>query len=301
MEFAAELGGLGQPAAPAIAEVLNVESPLLQRLPVKKVSGLVEKYGELTFYGGVGTRSINSPFPDSDSSKVNPKEERLMLAGAKAKVDVRLARINEGVARGNEIARRTKVIGAYITDQVLHGQGKTDQEKLVGIDTRATGAQLITAATNGTTMTLDLFHSLIDAVIDQGAGRFSLMNITTWRALKKSIITAAGGATVQEVAQGIFRYEGVDIVIARQDHEGNELLAFDETCGSSNATASVYCFAPGTAIDETGVQLLMASNSIEVIPEGIRDSQVIDTVEVAVGFAIYHPRSMARLKGIKAA
>lgn len=290
-------------ASAGVAEVLSGTSLFLSQFRVKPIKGLIEKYGECSYQGGVSTRSINNPFPATAQSVVSPKEERVMIAGTQCKTDVRLANATDNKARGNEIARRTQVVSRYIDYQIIRGEGTTNQEKIVGFNDRLSGSQLINvtdipSALGG--MRLIAFEALIDSVEDQGAGRIVVMNRKCFRTFKRSLTAGATGSTIAEISSEHFSYEGVKVLVAGKDHDGNELLPFNEDNGDGATTSSAYCFAPGTDVDETGVQLLMATNSIEVIPEGIRDSQYIDALEVAVGLAIYHPKAAARIKGLDA-
>jgi hypothetical protein len=136
-------------------------------------------------------------------------------------------------------------------------------------------------------------------VEDQGNGRFVIAPINSVRRLKDLIVGVAGGASVAEATSEVMTYEGVKIIPAAKDHTGAYLLAFTEAHGTSNVTASMYCVAPGNA-DETGTSILMASNSIELIEEGIRDSFHNDQLEVAFGLAVFVYKSAARLGGITA-
>jgi hypothetical protein len=287
-------------AIQGVADTLGKGSILLSLLPVKSTGALIHKYGSLDYGGGVDTRKINEPRKNVESSSTSPKEEKIIIAGGAVKVDVRMQAV-EPTARATEIARKTRVVAKFADDQILQGTGLTADDRLVGFQSRATGNQLITAATNGAAMTLALFNQVVDAVEDQGGGRYAVMNLTLCRKLKNLILAAAGGATVQDVAGGMgsFKYEEVTIVPALRNHLNTALLPFTENCGTSNVCSSVYCFAPGApGEDFSGVQLLAASNSIEVIQEGIVNSQHVDVVEFAFGLAVYQPLALARLKGI---
>jgi hypothetical protein len=140
---------------------------------------------------------------------------------------------------------------------------------------------------------------MIDAVEDQGAGRFVYTNRKLFRKFKSVLVAAASAVSLSEIGSNVFKYEDVEIIVGGKNENGKDLLDFTEAKGTDPKTASMYCFAPGTSEDFTGVQVLMASNSIEVIQEGIRDSQHVDTIEVAFGVAKYHPRAAARLQGVK--
>jgi hypothetical protein len=277
-----------------LAKIISGTSVFMELCLVEKVDGLTHRYGTLTYEGAVATRSLNNPFPETKGSTVDPGSERIIIAGAQAKTDIRMER-----ARPDEIARRQRAVSRFIDAQILRGEGKKDQTRLIGLRDALPAAQQIPAGDNGAALSLDLFHALLDAVEDQGAGRFVLMNRSCQRALKDLILAKAGGASVADFTGTVGQYEGVKLVVAGKDHDGEELLDFDETQGSDEATASMYCIAPGTSELRTGFKLLMASAGIQLVPEGIRDSQFVDGIEVAFGRAVYHPRAAARLKGIQ--
>jgi hypothetical protein len=282
------------PAIQGLARIIAGTSICMELLPVETVEGLVHRFGSLTYEGGVGTRALNAPFPATQGSTTSPGAERVIIAGAQAKTDVRLVK-----ARPDEIARRQRALSRFVDAQILRGEGATNQQRLVGLNTALTGDQVIECGDNGEHLALWMFNALLDACEDQGAGRFVLMNRDSARQLKTELTTEAGGATVADFTGEIGKYEGVDLHVAGKDHDGDPLLDFNETQGTSDVTASMYCFAPGTDEAATGVKILLATNGIQLIEEGIRDSQHVDTIELAFGRAIYHPKAAARLKGIK--
>ena len=285
------------PAVQGLAQTINNTSILMGLVPVEKVEGLVHRFGTVTYEGGVSTRALNAPFPTTPGSTIAPGAERVIIAGRQSKCDVRMER-----ARPDEITRATRAVSRFIDYQLLRGAGLTNQEKLVGLEAALVGDQVVINVTNGAVLDLDRFDAMLDAVEDQGAGRFVVMNRKTARQLKQELVTDAGGASFADLTGVVGEYEGVKLIVAGKDHNGDELLPFTETCGTSEVTCSAYCFAPGPDSEEkSGFKILMASNGIQLINEGIRDSQYVDTVEVAFGRAIYHPRCVARLMGIAAA
>ena len=285
------------PGVQGLARIIAGTSIFIELLPVEPVVGLVHRFGSLTYEGGVATRSLNDPFPATQGSVTSPGAERVIIAGAQAKTDVRLAR-----SRPDEIARRTRAVSRFVDAQIIRGEGVIAQQRLIGLNTALSGDQVMSGGdlgANGSHLHLWMFNALLDAVEDQGPGRFVVMNRDCARQLKTELTGDAGGATVADFTGEIGEYEGVKLHVAGKDHDGNPLLDFNETMGTCDATASMYAFAPGTDEAATGVKILLATNGIQLIEEGIRDSQYVDTIELAFGRAIYHPKAAARLKGIK--
>lgn len=296
IEFSAEFWP-NDGVAKGVAIQLNKASQLIPLLHVQQVTGIKHHFAREESGGEIARRSINVAFADTKNGTLMPDEERLEIAGAHIQTDHRLVGATGGKARANEISRRTRALGRYMDKQLIRGEGQTDATQITGLAVRVADDQVIEAGANGAALTLDLFEQLIDLVEDQGAGRFVFAPKVTCRKLKSLIVKSAGGASLTEVANGVMSYEGVKIIAAERDEAGLPLMGYNETQGNSNITASMLCIAPGTE-DDTGVNLLMASNSIELIPEGTVKAMVIDTLEVMYGVCMFHKRAIARLKGI---
>lgn len=288
----------GQPLQTGLAKIIERYSKVATILPVRKIGELVHKYAKETSLGGVSTRVINQPFADVAGGSVAPAEEAIVLGGRQVQTDYRLNQMKPE-ARAGEIARAMRAVTRWMDDQIVNGNATVDADNLNGFAARCTGDQLIEVGENGGQLTLDLFDETVDAVIDQGAGVHAIMNKPTYRKLKGLILDQASGAAVADVTGTVPVYEGVQLHVVGDKLDGSPALDFDETQGTDDETASLYIFAPGNdEIAESGVKLLMASNSIEVVEEGTRNSMVIDVLELAFGLAVYDASAVARLKGI---
>lgn len=296
VEFAAEFWP-HDGVAKGVAIQLHQSSQLMPLLRVQKMEGLVHKFSREESGGQITRRTINLPFPTTARGVLTPDEEKIEIAGAHVETDHRLESATDGKARANEINRRTRTLGRYIDKQLIKGDGQADPTQITGLLDRIPVGQTIEAGDDGAPITMALFEELIDKVEDQGAGRFALAPARVCRSLKRAIVASAGGASLTEVANGIMDYEGVKIIPAGRDEAGNWLMDYDETQGSSDVSASMLCIAPGIE-DDMGVNLLMASNSIEVVAEGVREGMYHDQIEVAFGVCVFTKRSIGRLKGI---
>ena len=84
------------------------------------------------------------------------------------------------------------------------------------------------------------------------------------------------------------------------DEDGDEsvILDYNETCGSSNVTTSLYVVRPGSDIEGEYVQGLVGGNMIEHVDVGLLGTYYSDIVEANLGVAMFHGRAAARIKGI---
>lgn len=243
----------------------------------------------------MATRSIGAGFADTDGSKVSPVVERICIIGAQVKTDTVLGE----VAHANEIVRRSRQIARKADDEILNGAGLTAQNDLIGLQSRCTGAQLVTQATDGAVITLAKVQELMDVVEKQGGEKLLITNKVNNRNLVSDLAENAAGVTIVDLMADLPKVEDATVVLTGKKDDKTALLPFTETCGQSSVTSSVYCVAPGNE-DMMGLQIALASNSIQVIDEGIVNAQRVTTVQLAFGLAVHQTDCIARLRGCKA-
>jgi len=295
LQFAEQSGNSAQIG---IAKIIEKYTKLASRLPLKVIDRLTYEFGKETSLGEVGKRAVNQPAPDNNPGTVTPQSEPIIMLSRKIKTDHRLASLNPN-ARGEEAARGTRAIARVMDDELVNGNRSTDATSINGLLTRCTGSQLITVGDNGAVLHADHLQAALDAVQDQGNGKLIVLSRPIYRQLVANIMTTAGGTTVAEMTSELPMFEGSPIIILGDKLHGTPILGFTETQGTDDETASALVIAPGNEdVELSGVKLLMASNSIETISEGIRDSQHIDVLEVAFGLAVYDDTAVARIRGI---
>lgn len=291
----------GQPLQTGLAKIIERYSKVAPLLGVKQIPTLAYTYPKETSLGGVGTRIINQPFGTIEGGSVTPQGESVVIGGRPVKTDYRLNEL-QPTARAGEISRAMRAVTRWMDDQIVNGvaANSTPQaQQMNGFRARCAGKQLLSAGLDGGQLTMDLFNSLVDAVVDQGHGIHVIMNKTLYRKFKYIVLGEAGGAALTDVTTELAKYENVQLHVVGEKLDGTSTLDFNETQGASNITASIYAFAPGNDdIELSGCKLLFASNSIEVIPEGTRDSMVVDVLECAFGLAVYDDTAIARLQGV---
>lgn len=286
-------------AKAGIAKVFETGSRIIPKLPVEKISGLIHKSGKEVSLGEIKRRTINKAAPAANPSVVSPVEERIEIATSRVTTDHRLENIHN--ARAVEHARRTRNMARYWDHEIIHGDASADAEQMSGFKPRCTGSQLISMGNDGAVLTLAKFEEFLDTMEDMGGERYVFTNKKTARKLKGLILAAAGGATVADVTETVFKYEGWNIVTLDRKHDNTPVLPQTEVKGSSGAVCSSMYGVCTSPEEKVGVKVLLASNSIEIVEEGIRDSMYVDVIELAFGLAVYDERAIARLEGIKLA
>ena len=250
---------------------------------------------------GIGFRSLNGSYSHTEGDyAVNPLVEGTSIMGGLVQTDRQMLG-----RKGSRVNKKVQAAGLYFDRMFFDGDSETDAKQFDGINKRlGTGAQVITMGTNGAQLTLANLSKMIDRVIGADSDKKLLMSAAMRRTLGNTIIAA--GATTMSLTewQGPLKpksYDGIEIVVVGEDETGTEILGFDETCGTSAVTGSIYCFAFGRTEDEDrlqGICKAAAEGFLEVEEQGVRGTSDQTLVEGRVGLAMFHGRSVARLRGI---
>ena len=184
----------------------------------------------------------------------------------------------------------------------MKGDSLSAVKEFDGLQVRSVGNQLVAngASPDGDVLSLAKLDELIDTVDNP-------THLIMSKAVRRSLTVAARTTTVggnithekDEFGRQITMYNDLPILIADPNSSLYATLAFDEANpgGGSNVGTSIYCvsFQPGMLV---GIQ----SKDIDVRDLGELATPVVwrTRVEWYVSIAPLHPRSFARLWGIKA-
>ena len=155
------------------------------------------------------------------------------------------------------------------------------------------------ATSGGDALSLSKLDELIDAVDDP---QYLLMSKAMRRRLTQAARnTSVGGYItygVDEFGRPITKYNDLPILIADANGDVYKTLAFDEANpgGGSNVGTSIYCLSFGETTC-SGIQ--NGDAMVNDLGELEGKPSLRTRVEWYNGIAIYHPRSVARLRGIK--
>ena len=186
--------------------------------------------------------------------------------------------------------QKAKAAALLFTKKFFKGNSQTSPKEFDGLETRLTGAQVISM---GGQLTLTELDELIDQVV--GGPDALFMNKTLRR--KVNALMRAAGQAIETVSDAFGRqinaYAGVPIGIIEEDNEGNQILDFDE--GASNYS-SIYAVRFGVGEYVSGIQ----AGAMDVEDLGLVNGVFYQTlIEHICGIAVFHPKSAARLKEIE--
>jgi len=284
------------PLTSGVVEIFANTNPFFERMPYQNIAGAAYVYNREQTLPGIGFRGINEAFSES-TGIVNPQSEPLRIMGGDLDVDVALVAWGTGTndTRAIQDAMAVKALSLGHLKTIFDGDSTTNPKEFDGLNVRLTGNQVISAGTNGGTLTMAMLDDLVDAVA--GTPSVILMNKKmrqTIRALARSLNCLSIGK--DDFGREVDMYYGVPFAIVEDDAEGNAILGFDETQGTANNTTSLYAvsFGPG------------AMFGAQTAPISVRDLGELDSkpayrsrIEHYATPVLEHPRCAARLKGIK--
>lgn len=288
----------GQVVRNAIIEMYVGSSDILANLPFENINGNALKYNREETFPGVGFRGVNESYTAS-VGVLNPQTESLVIAGGDLDVDKYIVDTMGANQRSVHEQMKVRSLAAAWTLKFFKGDHDSDARELSGLQARVTGNQKIKAGTTGGGTALSL--AKLDEAIDQTLNpTHIIMNKKLKRRLAAaSRDTSVGGHinfSINELGREVTFYNGLPILTVDLDHEGNEILAFDEAADSGSSTAtSIYVVSMGDGM-LTGLQNGMID--VRDLGELQTEPKFRTRVEWYNGIAVFHGRAVTRLWSI---
>lgn len=299
-----------------VIETFVQESSILDRIPLMTIEGNSYAYNEEATLPGVEFRSVNEAYSESTGT-VNQKSEGLVILGGDADVDKFIVRTRGNLNDQRAIQTRMKVKAASykFADAFFNGDTATEPKGFDGLRKRLTGAQVLSAGTNGApivgtgagTESHDFFD-LLDALLVAVPGLTSANGaIYANRAVIGKIKSAArrigGYEMVQEALTGkmVATYNGVPLLDPGQNAAGADIIPQTETQGTANNASSVYAVKFGQSEDDRAVTGL-TNGGVQTDDLGqLQEKPAYRTrIEFYCGLAVFGGKAAARLNGVLA-
>lgn len=286
------------PLTSGVVEIFATENSVLAALPFINIAGNAFTYNREQTLPGVAFRGFNEGYEES-TGVINPLTESLTILGGDSDYDVAQIAMQTGDNDTRAVYDGLKAKAATLTwlRTFFDGNSSTNPKEFDGLNRRLSGAQVLSAGTNGGLLEFTMLDELVDAV--RGTPSLLLMNKTMRRTVRQ-MARSVNALTIStdQLGRELEGYAGVPFGLVEEDETGAEILGFDETQGTSNTTTSIYAVRFG-ADSFHGIQ----TKPIEARDLGeVDDKPALRTrIEWYSGMVIKHPRAAARLKGIKAA
>jgi hypothetical protein len=139
-----------------VLETFVQTSPVLDRLPLITINGNAYAYNQEATLPGVAFRSVNEAYTESTGT-FNQLTESLVILGGDADVDRFIVQTRGNLAdqRAVQTALKVKAASYKFQDAFFNGDTAVDAKSFDGLKKRLTGAQVISAATNGAGVNAD--------------------------------------------------------------------------------------------------------------------------------------------------
>jgi len=281
-----------------VIETFARSSAILEMMPQMDIVGNAYAYNQEGALPGIGFRDVNEGYVES-TGVINPMSEKLYIAGGDVDVDRFLVQTRGNIndIRAVHTEMKAKALALAITNQYFNGDQAVNPKGFDGLKKRLTGSQVISAGTDGATLTQDMLDELIDAV--EGTPDALFVSKAMRRELNK--LLRASNHYVENGTDAFGRpvstYYGVPVRVIETDQAGNEILGFNETQGAASDTGSIYAVKFGAEQYVSGLQ----NGGVSVRDLGeLSEKPVFRTrIEWYAGMAVFHPKAAARLKGVK--
>jgi hypothetical protein len=286
-----------------IIEEYAASSDILRAITFENIAGTGKHYNREDKLPGVGFRGINEGYKES-VGVLNPQSEALKIFGGDLDVDRAIIDMQGPEVRTVHELQKVKALGLSWTRNFIKGDSRTDARAFDGLQVRLTGTQLISNNDAGGALSLEKLDNLIDQV---DSATHLIMGKSMRRKLNQAIrnrnISGDIDFTQDEFGMRVMHYNGLPILIADYDNNGDIIMDFTETSPdgtSSTQCQSIYC----VCFQE------MMLNGIQGAVGGqygisSRDLGELETkpvfrtrVDWYTAIAVYHGRSAARLYGI---
>lgn len=281
-----------------VIEIFARESAIFELLPFMEIAGNSYKYNQEQTLPGIAFRGVNEAYVES-AGVVNQESEGLTILGGDVDVDKFLARTRGNVndLRAVQTEMKSKALALEWTKSFFKGDSASNINAFDGLEKRVSGSQVIEAGANGATLTLAMLDELIDAV--DGEPDVLFMSKPMRRKVKGLLQASVHYIESGEDSFGrpVTTYGGIPIRTIGADAQGNEILGFTETQGTDVATGSIYAVKFGAEQYVSGLR----NGGMEVTDLGEIDAKPVyrTRIEFYSGLAVFHPKAVARLKGIK--
>jgi len=297
-----------------VLETFVQASPVLDRLPLLDIEGNAYAYNEEGTLPGVAFRSVNEAYVESTGT-VNQKTESLVILGGDADVDrfIVQTRGNLNDQRATQTAMKVKAASYKFQDTFFNGDVTVDTKSFDGLRKRLTGAQVITAGTNGAPIVgnggsdAQAFFDALDALVSavpglNGDNGAIYANSKVLGKIRSAGRRLGGVEMVREDLTGkrVLQWNGIPVLDPGQNLAGADILAQTETQGTATGTtSSIYAVRFGQDEGDQAVTGL-TNGGVMVDDLGMLQAQPVyrTRIEFYCGLGVFGGRAAARLTGV---
>lgn len=296
----------------SVMEVFVQESAVLDRIPLMEIEGNAYAYDMEATLPGVAFRAVNEAYVESTGT-FSETTEKLVILGGDADVDrfIQKTRSNLHDQLAMQIRAKVKATSYKFQDTFINGSVAVDAKSFDGLKTRLTGAQVISAGTNGIPVVgnggteTHAFFDKLDELFGAVAGGPDVAYAN--RAVQAKVIAGGrrlGGSSIIETdinGKRVPMWNGVPIVDIGNTAAGTAIIPQTETQGSSSVASSVYAVKFGQSdADQAVTGLTNGGLQAYEVGELQEKPAYRARIEFYCGMAVFGGKAAARLTGVLA-
>lgn len=296
--------------ARGVMNLFPVNSFVLDRLSFETIEGNAYQYFTDSALPGAEFRAVNSAYAESTGS-VTSATESLVILGGDADVDtyLQLTRSNLLDQRATQVEMKARAVAHKFNDAFINGDTAADANAFNGLKKRLTGAQLVSAGTNGAAINTDTasrqtFFDMLDDLISRVPGADVLLTNAQILAKFRSAARreTMGNTTVDALGRTVDTYNGIALVDVGNKADGTPIIPQTEVAGTATDTSSIYAVHFGAGAPDQGV-VGLTNGGVRVQDLGQLETKPVyrTRIEWFVGLALFGPKPAARLSGVRAA
>ena len=295
-----------------VLETFVQASSVLDRIPFMTIQGNAYSYNEEATLPGVAFRAVNGSYAESTGT-VNQKSESLVITGGDADVDNFIIKTRGDLndQRAVQTAMKVKALSYQFQNTFFNGDTAVDALSFDGLKKRLTGAQVITAGTNGASILTDntsihaFFNKLDELVasvsgLDGGNGAL-YANASIIGKIKSAARMINADVFVEQDVNGKRQvvWNGIPILDAGATAAGVNVLPQTETQGTSTAASSIYAVKFGQSEGDQAVTGL-TNGGVQVYDLGELETKPAyrTRIEFYTGLAVFGGKAAGRLTGV---
>jgi hypothetical protein len=297
----------GNMLARGVIDTIIQESPIVEQLPWVSIVGESYVTREEDERTAIAFRKVNATYSTTYGTE-RKTYWGIAICGGEVKVDNFIVNTRGDVvgAKVHQYAKVAKNAARWFDKQVIDANGTSDAFKGVNTLISEGHGQTKVVATDGATL-VTAGMAVLDEAIDllrRGRPDAAWLNLTTRRQITELGRNFSSGYSLIDVGNDAFgrqvmSYAGIPLRIIGDDEAGAQILAFDETTGTSSVTASMYFVKFG---EDNVHGLLGGGGTFEVKDFGEQQAAPVHMgrIEFYPGICIPDPYSVVRVSGILA-
>jgi len=286
-----------------VIKVIVESSPILQFIKMKTINSSAYRYMIEASLPNVAFRGVNATWTRS-AGVINPQAEFLAIMGGEVTVDNFQINTEGNIydLKAKQYELFSRAMALNFSQTFFEGDTNIDPNSFDGLRRRLTGNQLMLAGANGADMTLSMLDQFIDNVVGDSEGKYIFLNKTLRRRITYLVRTQTGTANIiykqDEFGRQQANYADIPLCVVERTDDASTILDFDETAGSSNITASLYCARFGNEDFVFGIQGTGGDVQVKDFGEIPSEPAHLGRAEWYVSIAMTHGRSASRLYGV---